>query len=170
MLGNAVLDSPFACAKLKGETAEAGPGPSRRMSIIVTCPGCRKSFKVSDKFAGKTGPCPSCKRTLQVPTKAEEVQVHAPEAFAGGGKNAQGKLITKPIDRVDAKFHPVTTTLIVAAVVAVLVVAWVGGRAGLFNSEQMGVLNSIVFTAIGLLVVSPPLAFAAYEDPPRRRT
>ena len=60
------------------------------MSIIVVCPGCLKSFKVSDKFAGKKGPCPNCKRTLQVPTKEQEVQVHAPEAFAGGGKNASG--------------------------------------------------------------------------------
>jgi hypothetical protein len=73
------------------------------MSIIVVCPGCLKSFKVSDKFAGKSGPCPKCKRTLQVPTKETEVKIHVPEAFAGGGKSAAGKLITKPIARVNAK-------------------------------------------------------------------
>ncbi len=125
------------------------------MSIIVVCPGCRKSFKVSDKFAGKSGPCPSCKRTLQVPTKEQEVQVHAPEAFAGGGKSAEGKLITKPIARVNAKFQPVTMAIIGAAVVGVLVVTFIGGRAGLFGN--------LFVTAVGLLLVSPPLVLAAYE-------
>jgi hypothetical protein len=133
------------------------------MSIIVVCPGCLKSFKVSDKFAGKTGPCPNCKRTLQIPTKEEEVKVHAPEAFAGGGKSAAGKLITKPITHVNAKLKPVTTALIAAAVVIVLIATWLCGRAGLFSSEQAGWLNSTIATAIGLLLVSPALAIAAYE-------
>lgn len=125
------------------------------MSIIVVCPGCRKSFKVSDKFAGKSGPCPNCKRTLQVPTKEQEVQVHAPEAFAGGGKSAEGKLITKPIARVNAKFKPVTMAIISASVLGVLAITFIGGRAGVFG-------NWIV-TAVGLLLVSPPLILAAYE-------
>ena len=80
---------------------------SRRMSIIVVCPACRKSFKVSEKFAGQTGPCPNCKKPLRVPTKEEEVKVHAPEEFAGGGKTTSGKLVTKPIARVDTKLRPV---------------------------------------------------------------
>ena len=58
---------------------------------------CLKSFKVSDKFAGRTGPGPNCKATLRVPTKAEEVTIHAPAAFAEGGRTKAGKLITKPI-------------------------------------------------------------------------
>jgi len=103
------------------------------MSIIVVCPGCLKSFKVSDKFAGKSGPCRNCKRILQVPTKETEVKVHAPEAFAGGGKSAAGKLITKPIARVNAKLRPVTTAILIAAVTVVLVVTWIGGQAGWFD-------------------------------------
>jgi hypothetical protein len=125
------------------------------MSIIVVCPGCLKSFKVSDKFAGKTGPCPSCKRTLKVPTKAEEVQVHAPEAFAGGGKSASGQLVTKPIARINARFRPLTTAIITAAVVAVLVVAWVG--------RQHHWFDNVLATIVGLLVISPALVVAAYE-------
>ncbi len=125
------------------------------MSIIVVCPGCLKSFKVSDKFAGKSGPCPKCKRILQVPTKETEVVVHAPEAFAGGGKSAAGKLITKPIARVNAKLRPVATTILAAAVVIVLVATWALGHAGLFDG--------IAIAAIGLLVISPPLTVAAYE-------
>lgn len=127
------------------------------MAIIVVCPGCRKSFKVSDKFAGKTGPCPTCKRTLQVPTKAEEVQVHAPEAFAGGGRSTSGKLVTEPIARVNAKFHPVKAVLIAAAAVVVLVAAWLGRPIWTMQGTQ-GLLARI----IGLLVVSPPLVLAAY--------
>ena len=107
------------------------------MSIIVVCPGCRKSFKVSDKFAGKSGPCPSCNRPLQIPTKAEEVKVHAPEAFSGGGKSAAGKLITKPIARINAKFRPATTAAIAAAVLVVFV-ATVAGPAPLGYPRRAG--------------------------------
>lgn len=124
------------------------------MSIIVTCPGCRKSFKVSDQFAGRTGPCPACKKPLTVPTKTEEVQVHAPEEFAGGGRSTSGKLVIKPVAFTPTKVQPVTTALIVAGVLAVLVVAWGGGRAKLFDS--------MIATTIGLLAISPPLAAGAY--------
>ncbi len=128
------------------------------MSIIVTCPGCRKSFRVSDKFAGKSGPCPKCKRTLQVPTKAEEVTVHAPEAFAGGGRSTTGKLVTKPIARTDLRAHPVAVALIVAAVLLVLLLTWVAGRSKLFEGTP-----GMIVATVGLLLVSPPLVIAAYE-------
>ena len=127
---------------------------SRRMSIIVVCPGCRKSFKVSDKFAGRSGPCPKCKRTLQVPEKSQEVKVHAPEEFVGGGRGTTGKLVIKPVAFTPVRLQPVTATFIAAAVLAVLAITWVGGRAGLFES--------MVATAVGLLAVSPPLVVAAY--------
>jgi hypothetical protein len=131
------------------------------MSIIVVCPGCLKSFKVSDKFAGKTGPCPNCKRTLQVPTKEQEVKVHAPEAFAGGGKSTSGKLVTKPLAYIPVKLHPVTTTLIVMGALLVLVVTWFCGRLGLFESGKL--FDVPIAAIIGLLLVSPPLTIAAYE-------
>ncbi len=128
------------------------------MSIIVVCPGCLKSFKVSDKFAGKKGPCPNCKRTLQVPTKEQEVQVHAPEAFAGGGKSASGQLVTKPIARINARFRPLTAAIISAAVVAVLVATRLGRPLWTLPGVQ-----GIIATMVGLLVISPPLVLAAYE-------
>lgn len=124
------------------------------MAIIVTCPGCLKSFQVSDQFAGRTGPCPKCKRTLTVPEKAQEVTVHAPEAFAGGGRSASGKLITKPVSFETTKAQPVQIVAIIAAVLIVLALTWVGGRTKLFDN--------IIVTAIGLLAVSPPLVMAAY--------
>ena len=125
------------------------------MSIIVVCKKCKKSFKVSDKFAGKSGPCPNCKATLRVPEKKEEVTIHAPEEFEGGGRSRTGKLITKPIARTDARFRPVVTVLIVAVSVGVAFLTWIGGREGLFESNFI--------TTVGLLVLSPFLAIGAYE-------
>jgi hypothetical protein len=131
------------------------------MSIIVVCPGCLKSFKVSDKFAGKTGPCPNCKRTLQVPTKESEVKIHTPEAFAGGGKTTAGKLITKPIAHINAKLKPLPTVILASSVVIVLGATWFLGRSEMFDAWQVGRFSIIV--AVGLLLVSPPLTVAAYE-------
>jgi hypothetical protein len=124
-------------------------------------PDAARVFKVSDKFAGKTGPCPSCKRPLRVPTKAEEVTIDAPEEFAGGGKSTSGQLITKPIARINAKFRPLTTAIIVASVAAALVATWLGGRAGLFGEDRS--FQRIIASALGLLIISPPLVLAAYE-------
>lgn len=124
------------------------------MSIIVTCPGCRKSFKVSDRFAGKSGPCPSCKRTLEVPTKSQEVKVHAPQEFARGGHDAAGRPLLKPVAFASTTLDPVTATIIGAVVVVVLAAAWIGGRMGLFQSP--------IALGIGLLLVSPPLVVTGY--------
>jgi hypothetical protein len=122
------------------------------MSILVVCPGCRASFKVSEKFAGQTGACPKCKHKIQVPTKAQEVQVHAPEAFGGGGKTTSGKLATKPIARSETKLDPVKAVAIAGTSLVVLLVAWAGGS--LFRHPAG--------CAIGLILVSPPLVIAAY--------
>lgn len=124
------------------------------MAIIVVCPGCRKSFQVSDQFAGRTGPCPKCKRTLTVPEITQQVTVHAPEAFAGGGRSAAGKLITKPVAFESTKAQPIQIVAMVAGVLVVLALTWVGGHTGL--------LHNMIVTAIGLLAVSPPLVVAAY--------
>jgi predicted Zn finger-like uncharacterized protein len=91
------------------------------MPIEVFCPGCKTRFKVSEKFAGKKGPCPKCKTVITVPEKAEEVVVHAPEQF--GPKNAAGVGVLKPITRKDAKVSPLVVVGIVSGIILVLVVA-----------------------------------------------
>jgi uncharacterized protein YbaR (Trm112 family) len=123
------------------------------VSILVVCPKCHTRFKVSDKFAGKSGACPKCKGTIRVPTKEEEVQVHTPTEFAGGGRGATGKLALKPIARQETRLQPVAATAVVAAVLAVLATAWIGG--GVFR-------DSLFARAVGLLLVSPPLVIAGY--------
>ncbi|MCE5303498.1 MAG: hypothetical protein LLF97_10370 [Planctomycetaceae bacterium] len=89
-----------------------------------------------------------------MPDKSQEVKVHAPEEFGGGGKSASGKLVIKPESFVPVRFQPVTVALIVATVLGVLALAWGGGRTGLFS-------NPVILT-VGLLAISPLLVVAAY--------
>jgi len=94
------------------------------MPIPVTCPGCLSRFTVSDKYAGKQGPCPKCKQTITVPDKSQEVVIHAPENF--GPKDASGRPVLKPIKRVE--FTPNGFQIIVAIVVAavsIIAALWV---------------------------------------------
>ena len=51
------------------------------MAIAVICPSCKSRFSVSDQFAGRTGPCPKCKKPIKIPAvTAEAVVIHEPEA------------------------------------------------------------------------------------------
>ncbi len=75
------------------------------MSIQITCQKCHKRFKVSEKFAGKSGPCPNCKATIRVPEKSEEIVIHAPENL--GPRNASGQAVLKPIEREEVQATPV---------------------------------------------------------------
>lgn len=124
------------------------------MSIQVTCPGCHARFNVSDNFAGREGPCPKCKTKIKIPDKAEEVVIHAPEDFGGGGRDAKGRPVLKPIERADVKLPPVVIFAIVGAVVMVLLLAWVLGRSG----EP----PSTLILGIGALALAPALIFGGY--------
>jgi cation transport ATPase len=131
------------------------------MSIPVTCPGCLKRFQVNDKFAGKSGPCPNCKKIIKVPAKTEEIVVHAPEEFEHGGRGASGKLVLKPIDREESKITPLLIAIIIAAILLIFVGDWIFGKI-LFNKVVLfGFLD--VFVTVGLLIVSPLTAFAGYS-------
>jgi len=122
------------------------------MPIPVVCPGCKKRFTVSDKHAGKKGPCPQCKTVIQVPEKAEEVVVHAPEGF--GPKDAQGRAVLKPIARKETKVSPLLTAVILIAIVAVLAGAW------MFRSPAGK--QPLLLLALGAIALAPPLAWAGY--------
>ena len=122
------------------------------MPIPVVCPGCKKRFTVSDKHAGKKGPCPQCKTVIQVPEKGEEVVVHAPEGF--GPKDALGRAVLKPIARKETKVSPVLTAVILIAIVAVLAGAW------MFRSPDGK--QPLLLLALGAIALAPPLAWAGY--------
>jgi len=123
------------------------------MAITIVCPGCHKRFSVSDNFAGQSGPCPKCKTVIKIPEKSTEVKVHAPTEFAEGGRGVDGKLVTKPIARKDTKLSTLVIACIVGSVLLVPLVTWAFGSA----LQQM-----LIVRAVGLLIISPPLVWAAY--------
>jgi len=116
------------------------------MPIPVVCPGCKKSFNVSDKFAGKQGPCPQCKTIIKVPAKAEQVVVHAPEGF--GPKDTKGRAVLKPIARKETKVSPRLTAIVAGAIVTVLVATW------MFRSPTGDVPTLLL--VFGALILAPP--------------
>jgi len=123
------------------------------MAIRVVCTSCRTAFNVKEEFAGRTGPCPKCKAPITIPKASEQVKVHAPENFAGGGRDAAGNLVLKPIAREQTKLTPVQISAVAGIVVVVVALSWLLG----------GVLQKAIFLrAVGLLIISPPLAVAAY--------
>jgi hypothetical protein len=88
------------------------------MPIPVTCPSCLTRFSVSEKFAGKSGPCPKCKAIIKIPELSEQVVVHAPVDSAP--KDSKGKSVLKPIRREETKLSmPVIVGSALAALVAV---------------------------------------------------
>ncbi len=122
------------------------------MPINVTCPSCLKRFTVSDKFAGKSGPCPSCEKTIKIPEKSEEVVIHAPAS--SGPTDASGRAILKPIRRKDIK---ISTPVLVGAGLATLAVFAIAFGLGLSGEQPHWAL-----LAIGALVLSFPIAFVGY--------
>lgn len=123
------------------------------MPIRVICPGCRKSFNVDDKHAGKTGNCPACKHPIKIPSVKEEVKVHGGEDFSGGGKTASGQLALKPVSRKEMKVGPVAIIGVVAGCLLV---------AALTVVLRTQLQSSFLLRGLGLLLITPPLVLAAY--------
>lgn len=121
------------------------------MPILVQCPGCQKQFRVSDKFAGKQGPCPQCKAVITIPSP-DDVKIHVDE-YATAGKDTKGRPVSKPIRRRETKFAPIPTTIAAIAGVTVVVIGWLAGEIIRDNSLTL---------AGGVAVVSVPIAAAGY--------
>jgi predicted Zn finger-like uncharacterized protein len=130
------------------------------MPISVVCPSCQARFSVSEKFAGKQGPCPKCKKTITVPSAAEEVKIHAPEDFSGGSttvkKDVKGRSVLKPIAReklvVTPKQYALWGGLVLGSLAAGFAVrmVWPGGTA------------PVVVLALGAYFLAWLVAYPAY--------
>lgn len=130
------------------------------MPISVVCPSCQARFSVSEKFAGKQGPCPKCKKTITVPQPVEEVKIHAPEDFSGGAttvaKDKKGRSVLKPIAReklvVSTKQYALWSGLVVGSLIAGFVVRmmWPDGTA------------PVVVLALGAYFLAWLVAYPAY--------
>jgi hypothetical protein len=126
------------------------------MAILVVCPTCKTRFQVSEKFAGKQGPCPKCKAVITIPKLDEQVVIHAPDEYSGGGsvaaKDASGRAVLKPISRDKPKLQPVILAASFAGVLVALVVAF------LLRGQD----PSFWILAAGALLLAPPLVLAGY--------
>ncbi len=122
------------------------------MAISVTCPSCLKRFNVSDKFAGKSGPCPNCQKQIKIPEKSEEVVIHAPEDDAP--KDSKGRSILKPIRRQEVKLG---LPVILVASLSGLVVFGIALGLGLSGGSPPTAL-----LAVSSLLLAPPLVFVGY--------
>ncbi len=127
----------------------------RPMSIRVTCRGCHTRFNVSEKFAGREGPCPKCKKPIKIPAASEEVQVHAPQEF--GPKGATGQAVLKPVFRKEAKVSPVQMVLIGATIVGFIAAALLM-RGGISEHAQF----SSIALLLGAIVLAIPCVYAGY--------
>ena len=124
------------------------------MPIDVTCSSCKTRFQVSEKFAGKKGPCPKCKHVITVPTAAEQVVIHAPET--SGPKDSKGQSVLQPIRRQETRLSRVMIIAIVASVLLVLVGALVLRLTYPGGKVPMPILIA------GAILLAPPLSFAGY--------
>ncbi|MDR0704025.1 MAG: zinc-ribbon domain-containing protein [Planctomycetaceae bacterium] len=125
------------------------------MAITVVCPGCLKRFQVSDRFAGAKGPCPNCNTVITIPKAA--VKIHGAEEFAQGGKTASGKLVLKPISRLDMDFDPVYAGFCILGVLAVYVLTWILGAVITSNATRD------VLGGIGVFFLAFPLSLFGYQ-------
>ena len=125
------------------------------MGIRVTCPKCHTRFNVSEKFAGKEGPCPKCKSKIKIPAKSEQVVVHEPEM--SGPKSTTGESVLKPIRRKEMKLTTVHITLIVSLIVAFLLSA----LAFNFTFADKHTFPAWILW-VSAIVMAPPICLAAY--------
>ncbi len=121
------------------------------MAIQVTCPGCLKRFSVSEKFAGKSGPCPSCSKPIKIPELTDQVVIHGP---AEGPADSKGRPIFKPIRRKDFKLSKLAMIGIAVGTVVVLAIA----LAVRFSGSE----PPVPLLVLGSILLAPPLVMAGY--------
>ncbi|MGY8749553.1 MAG: hypothetical protein ACKVHR_16025 [Pirellulales bacterium] len=125
------------------------------MSIRVTCTKCHTRFNVSEKFAGKEGPCPKCKTKIRVPDKSEDVVIEAPAS--AGPTDSTGRAVLEPVKRTETSLSIVQWTLIIGSIVCFLVVALILR----FSIEDVGQFP-LWLMVVSAVVIAPPLIFVAY--------
>jgi hypothetical protein len=125
------------------------------MPIQVVCTGCRKRFQVDEVHAGKTGPCPSCKKPIKIPRPEDEVKIHEPENFGPTGTG--GRPVLKPVARQDTHVSAVQWILIATGLIAVIAAAM------LLRGKITEPTEHVALIALGLLVVGFPTSLAGYS-------
>lgn len=97
------------------------------MPILVVCTGCQARFTVSDQYAGRTGPCPKCKKPITIPKPEQAVVIHEPEPPAAAAR-ATGRVSTKPLPKRDIPVAVRSILLTTAGFAVTAAAAWIVGR------------------------------------------
>lgn len=125
------------------------------MPIRVTCNKCHTRFNVSEKFAGKEGPCPKCKTKIRVPDAADEVVIAAPKT--DGPVDSKGQSVVEPLSRKETTVSTVQLTLIIVSIIGFLAIAFV---------LQIMIPDKSKFPiwlmALSAFLIAPPLVYVAY--------
>ena len=129
------------------------------MSIRVTCPGCHKRFNVSEKFAGKTGPCPKCKTPMKIPALEDKVVIHE---TVKGATDSKGKKISEPIKREETKISSTSIVISVAACLLIPMIAWVLGKTMGFEDADGIFRQPTWLLATGAILLAGPVVWAGY--------
>jgi len=111
-------------------------------------------FRVSDKFAGRTGPCPKCKKPITVPSDTvKEVKIHGPEDEAA----LPGRAPTAPIVFVEQPIPKVAYMAVAVGSVAAMLLA-------LLSRFMWGPGQAPVWLlAASAAIVAMPCAWIGYE-------
>ena len=97
------------------------------MAIAVLCPGCKSQYTVSDQYAGRTGPCPKCKKPITIPAvTAAAVTIHEPEAPVVSSTGT-GRAPLAPIRRIDKPIPGLWFAAIGGGALALIAAAWATG-------------------------------------------
>lgn len=127
------------------------------MSIRVTCNKCHTRFNVSEKFAGKEGPCPKCKTKIRVPMPTEEVRIEAPKTK--GPTDTEGRAIVDPILRKETVLSTVQIVMLVAGIIGFLALAF---AMRYVVSDWASNLGWVVL-GVGAFLMALPLIFITYH-------
>jgi hypothetical protein len=135
------------------------------MAISVVCPGCKARFSVSDQFAGRTGPCPKCKKPITIPALAvKAVTIHEPEApVASSG--VTGRAPTAPIRRIETRIPALSFVLVGVGALACLPMAYgFGNMFGPLAEAPPAIGALLLFCGFVIAVPCVMLGYAAVRN------
>jgi hypothetical protein len=135
------------------------------MAIAVLCPGCKSRFSVSDQFAGRTGPCPKCKKPITIPAlAAQAVTIHEPEAPVASSTGT-GRAPTAPIRRIETRIPLVSFVLVGVGALVCLLLAYVFGKMfGPLAEAPTSIAGLLWFCGFVIAVPCVMLGYVAVRD------
>lgn len=127
------------------------------MPIPVVCPSCSSRFTVSDQYAGRTGPCPKCKKPITIPAApVKSVVIHEPEKPTTTS-TAGGRPPTAPIRRTERPIPLSRFAAVAGGVLVLMLTAWAVGL--VFPGGQV----PSWLLAVAGFVIAVPCAMLGYQ-------